>query len=233
MRKINILMCDDCMITLREMKEYIYSVYPEKFNIDMVSDQDFNLDEEYDVYFLDIEMPTVNGFDLAKKIRRKYPYALLIFLSTHEELSMEGYEYQAFRFVSKNKIREMLPRVLKAIVEEIERQNSYIVVKKDDDTIEYLFMKDILIIMSEGNYINFFTKKEIYCKRMSMKELNEKCNISSFAYTEKGILVNVEHVVHYSKGKQKLLLDNGRVMKIARIYRDDFVKHYLRIRSFD
>ena len=40
MRKINILMCDDCMITLREMKEYIYSVYPEKFNIDMVSDQD-------------------------------------------------------------------------------------------------------------------------------------------------------------------------------------------------
>lgn len=37
----------------------------------------------YDMYFLDIEMPKINGIDLAKEIRQINPHAIILFLSSY------------------------------------------------------------------------------------------------------------------------------------------------------
>ena len=69
-----------------------------------------------DVYFLDVEMPGMNGFELAEKIREHSPEACLIFLTSHTELVMEGYEVKAFAYLPKSlageKIRPALQRFL-------------------------------------------------------------------------------------------------------------------------
>lgn len=231
MGKINVLLCDDCMTFMQSIKSFIECLYPDKFIIDMVTDKSFHLDKEYDVYFLDIEMPTVSGFELARKIHNKYPQALLVFLTTHEELSMEGYEYKAFRFISKHRKEQMLPPVLKAIISEFDKCHEYIVAKRADDLSESVFIKDIAIIMSEGNYVTFFTSNGIYRKRIKAKEMTEKYNLSTFQYTERGILVNISHVIQFDRSKFELVLENGKTMKIGRRYRKEFTEQYVRIRS--
>lgn len=37
----------------------------------------------YDMYFLDIEMPKINGIDLAREIRQINPHAIILFLSSY------------------------------------------------------------------------------------------------------------------------------------------------------
>lgn len=233
MGKIKLLLCDDSAIFLLQMSKFIEKSYPDKFEISIVNDKKFNLKIEYDVYFLDIEMPTINGFELAKKIHKKYPRALLIFLTTHEELSMEGYEYSAFRFISKNRTEYMMPSVLDAIIKEFVKYNEFVVAKRNDNIIESILVANIMIIISEGNYLTFFSKKNVYRKRMKMKEMSEKYDLSTFLYTERGVLVNVRYVHQYNKKRYEIILMNEKKMIIGKKYRKDFLSKYLQIKSIN
>lgn len=95
----------------------IIDLYPDAFDIQTATDQSFDINKQYDVYFLDIDMPSISGFDLAIEVHKYHPEALLVFLTSHEELSMDGYQYRAFRFISKLRLEAMLPRTLKELKE--------------------------------------------------------------------------------------------------------------------
>ena len=46
----------------------------------------------YDVLFLDIEMPAMDGITLAKKLRERSDSIYIVFLTGHVEYALEGYE---------------------------------------------------------------------------------------------------------------------------------------------
>lgn len=51
-----------------------------------------------DAFFLDIDMPEINGFQIAKNIRTLYPNCIIVFCSNHNELVYESFEYEPFGF---------------------------------------------------------------------------------------------------------------------------------------
>ncbi len=53
----------------------------------------------YDIYYLDIDMPSLNGIELCRKIRLRYPAALVLFVSNKEELVFQTFAVQPFRFL--------------------------------------------------------------------------------------------------------------------------------------
>ena len=56
---------------------------------------------QYDLVFLDIEMPYLNGMDAAKKIRETDKNVLIVFVTNLAQFALEGYEVQAFDFILK------------------------------------------------------------------------------------------------------------------------------------
>ena len=66
-------------------------------SIDFVSDYR----PEYDVIFLDIEMPLLNGLQSAKKIRAMDDVVCIVFVTNMAQYAIKGYEVQAFDFVVK------------------------------------------------------------------------------------------------------------------------------------
>ena len=71
----------------------------------------------YDVLFLDIEMPAMDGITLAKKLRERSENVFIVFLTSHVEYALEGYEVNALRYLTKpireDKLREVLVHVMK------------------------------------------------------------------------------------------------------------------------
>ena len=57
--------------------------------------------KQIDLAFLDIELGTDSGFQLARHIHRAYPACLVIFLTGHVDFALEGYEYGPVDFLVK------------------------------------------------------------------------------------------------------------------------------------
>ena len=53
---------------------------------------------DMDLIFLDIDMESVNGIQLAAKFREVRKDSILIFVTNYGEYAAEGYEVNAFRF---------------------------------------------------------------------------------------------------------------------------------------
>lgn len=62
-----------------------------------------NIGAETQLYFLDIDMPEINGMEIADKILAKNPHSEIIFISNHEEMVFESFRYTPLRFIRKEK----------------------------------------------------------------------------------------------------------------------------------
>lgn len=65
---------------------------------------------KYDLAFLDIDMGSLNGVDLARRLHELHPDMLLIFVTNYVEYSLQGYEVQAFRYLLKAEMPQKLER---------------------------------------------------------------------------------------------------------------------------
>ena len=55
----------------------------------------------YDVVYLDIEMKNMDGITVARKIRERDPYAILIFISSYDSYYEQLFEVEPLRFLHK------------------------------------------------------------------------------------------------------------------------------------
>ena len=232
MGKRKLLLCDDELSYAEDIKKMIDDLYPVLYEIQTETDQSFNIDPQFDIYFLDIDMPSISGFDLAEKIHIRYPEALIVFLTTHEELSMEGYQYQAFRFISKLRLDSMLPRVLKALKEYFEQYDQMIYVKDENDATVPLLIKDITCLLAKGNYTDFNTEKNVFSKRIKVKEFLNSYKTEVFIPIERGLWVNMRHVKKYDPKTGVLFIQEGVHLTVTRKYKAEFLKQYIKRGTF-
>ncbi|MCD8286294.1 MAG: LytTR family DNA-binding domain-containing protein [Clostridia bacterium] len=71
----------------------------------------------FDVIFMDIEMPYMNGMEAAKKLREFDTSVLIVFITNLKQFALKGYEVEALDFLVKpveyNSFKTMLGRVYK------------------------------------------------------------------------------------------------------------------------
>ena len=69
-----------------------------------------NVSQKFDIAFLDIEMPQINGIQLAKKLKKVNPLVNVIFVTAYDNYALEAYRLHASGYITKpvneNKIRE-------------------------------------------------------------------------------------------------------------------------------
>ena len=106
----------------------------------------------FDVIFLDIEMPGENGIEVAKKIKEKIPGCIIVFLTSHVEYAVEGYELEVFRFIPKSDIEIKIKRCVEDIISRIELQNDFSYVIEKNNELERIRYKDIKYIKKDGKY---------------------------------------------------------------------------------
>lgn len=74
------------------------------------------MNTSFDVIFLDIRMPELDGFTLAKNLKQIAPNTLIIFLTDTMEYTVQGYEV-AFRYIPKSRLSDMLLPALDAAID--------------------------------------------------------------------------------------------------------------------
>ena len=109
---INIAVCDDEQDYLKNIQKQLFQL-ANALNITIetylytdgnkVVDLIYNNKEDFDILFLDIDMPNISGLEVAKKLREKGSDIILIFISAHEQYVFDSIEYNPFRYIRKNR----------------------------------------------------------------------------------------------------------------------------------
>lgn len=153
--------------------------------------------QNFDVYFLDVEMGDQSGVELAKKIRSVDANAVIIFLTSHEKYAIEGYSCRAFEYITKERWRKRLPEILTQLQKKLRERGKRIYRIQNERKYEVINWDDIYYIEKQGKNAIFNCKDDkIYMQRIALEKVYALLPESEFVYINRGQIINLAHVTH-------------------------------------
>lgn len=179
----------------------------------------------FDLIFLDIKMPGMNGMDLAKIIREKDKEVILFFITSLAQYAINGYEVEALDFVVKPiEYPEFVLKFSKAISRLNLGEDESILLTFNRDSIK-VALKDIEYIESFGHSIIYHVNGEEYKSSGTLKSVEAKINNKSFVKCNSGYLVNLKRVTSITDsycviGDNKLLISRPKKKEFKQAFLD-------------
>ncbi len=226
---------DDEPLALELMEAYIAQVpgldLLETFT-DAISAWGFLKKNQVDVVFLDIQMPDINGIQLAKSLDRKNP--MIIFTTAFSKYAVEGFNVEAVDYLLKPfEFSRFMQAVNKAKEQQSQKQVAPVVedeqaiyVKADYQNVR-IPTRDIKFIEGFDDYIRIHidTGKSIYTL-MSLKSILEKLPPSDFIRVHRSYIIPVKRIKRIHN--QQVQLDD-KELPIGKSY-VDAVRTFLNIK---
>jgi len=183
--------------------------------------------DAYDILFLDIEMPDMNGIEVCRKIRAVNADVLIIFISNKEELVFQTFEVRPFRFVRKSHFREELPSLIADIKGEFDRQKGYILTIRENGSsqIYQLSLNALLYVEVIGKYCDFHMTDRKVTVRYTITQLEDELTKYGFLRPHRSYLVNYRYI--YNIGGHSITLDNHEEIPISRRRVDEIKDAFL------
>ncbi len=92
------------------------------------------INEQPDIVFLDIEMPEVNGLNLADKILSLYPKTKIVFVTAYNEYAVKAFELNAVDYLLKPINEDRLSKTIGRLMQEQTNENQMLeAINEDDD----------------------------------------------------------------------------------------------------
>ena len=236
-KKLLALIVDDERYSRDELK-HLLSAYS---HIEVVAEADSGEDaimkaikHQPDVVFLDIEMPKMNGMDVAKSLLelKKVPY--LVFATAYPDFAAEAFRYEAIDYLLKPFDEEQLEDAICRLKKRIQSSKpikqestpSKLAVEGDDEII-YIHPEDIYYIYREERVTKIVGKEKEYEAKMPLKDLETRLESYSFFRIHKSYLVNLNYVTRLTpwfngayqlelKGKEEKLSVSRNYVKALR-----------------
>ena len=175
-----------------------------------------------DAVFLDIEMKELDGMSTAKKIREYSKDIPVIFLTSHTEMAMEGYEVDAFRFLGKPVDPDKLRQALKDLEKTLTVDEKLILHKDGEDLI--FPVSTLIYAEAANNSVRFvFAGDEVELRMKFTQAVKLIDEVSKdFFKCHRSYYVNLAHVAKLVSGE--LITDTGDNVPVARSSAQDTKK---------
>lgn len=211
-----IAICDDEPLHIEKIRRILQDEETDDYTSPALLWQAIANGKRYDVLFLDIMMPEMDGISLARALREKDVDMLLVFITSKIEFMQTGYEVRAFRYLLKDQLETGLPRIWKDIEKELlSRADAYFTYTFERKTYRYP-CRDILYFESNLRRLILHTNRETAVLYGKLDDLSKKYPL--FVRIHKSCLVNRRHIRVISAGT--VVLSNGDILPISRKYAD-------------
>ena len=197
-----------------------------------------------DILFLDVEMPKGNGFDLLEQIEEINFET--VFVTAFDNYAIQALNYSAAYYILKPvSIDELISSVekikrkkeknqtenhTKILLENINTANiqQQKIVLPLQDGFEVVSVKDIIHCNAHDNFTDFYfieKSKMMICRTLKFYE--ELLSDSGFIRVHKSHLINLNHVVKYTKGKGgQLTMTNGSVIDVSPNKKEELMEKF-------
>lgn len=215
---INILICDDDKNILEQVNDLV-NTWSENnkvdFCIDVKSNGEFIAESNasYDIAFIDIEMPGINGLELAEELKKNNPDVIVIVITSFQNYLDSAMKIHVFRYLSKPMDTERFYNNFAEAIEAYNKLSKTITVESKGE-INLVKTSDILYIENLKHGSKIVTKIGEYKTSIKPKEwLKIISQPNCFVYSHTSIIVNLQNVVGLAK--DAVFLNKGDGEKIT------------------
>lgn len=151
-----------------------------------------------DIVFADIEMPGMTGLELIRRLTGKVPAP--VFITSHPEFAVDGYEIEAFDYLLKPVTKERFTKCahrlrdffqLRAKVSALEKENEsdYIIIKEGYDK-HKIGIRDILYLEAMKDYTKLVTVTGNHLVLCTLAGLYDRLPAAKFVRIHRSYIVN-------------------------------------------
>ncbi|NEG90054.1 LytR/AlgR family response regulator transcription factor [Bifidobacterium aerophilum] len=174
----------------------------------------------WDIVFMDIEMPNMDGMEAARRLRDLDAETILIFVTNMAQFAAKGYEVDALDYIIKPFSYPDFQRKLSRAVRLCERESDAIAIAQRGVT-QRIRLRDISHVEVRGRNLDYHTEGGVITASGSLKELEATLRPHGFVRCGNPYLVNQRYITAV-KG-QSVLLEGGVELPIGRAYRKQFL----------
>lgn len=204
---------------------------------------------DYDVIFLDVQMPGMNGIELARQLRSREVPPRVVFVTAHENYAVPAFEMRAVDYLLKpiddERLAETIQRLREARgsaraeagqAEEAGRKPptlTWVLCERDERQIP-VPLNEIVYIFSEGYNVYVQTHSERLLTRYTLQELTERLPSDQFFRCHRSYLVNIFQIREISpyfngayllrmkdKNHSEVLVSRSNVKKLKELFSMD------------
>lgn len=227
---LRIAVCDDSRDDVEHLEKIFdglnepsieYEVY---FSAEEFLEYDKTHKEKYHLYILDIEMPGMNGLELAKEIRKQDVKALLVFLTGYDYYIREVFDVVTFDYISKPITAERLEAVLKKAMR-------YLDMAKQDFVFQFrknhfrINCNEILYFEKKGRQVIIHTVEGNHIANMTTEDIWKQLDKNIFTHIHLSYIINLGHVK--SIEGDEVILDNEERLFIARAHKQNLKEKHI------
>ncbi len=169
---------------------------------------------DYDVLFLDVQMPGMSGLDLVRQIKGKENMPKVVFVTAYENYAVPAFEVRAVDYLLKpfesDRLAETVQRLresagsppavpLAATQGDAKQGNtlSFLLAEKDDKQTP-LPLNEIVYVFSEGYNVFVQTQTDRWLTRFTLQELTDRLPGNQFFRSHRSYLINIFQVKEIS-----------------------------------
>lgn len=186
---------------------------------------------EVDLIFSDIEMPELNGLQMIRNMNNP---PTVVFVTSHPELAIEGYDVSALDFLKKpiqpDRWLQTIERIkdhfssIKSLefhqqnqVDAAQESRNYFVIKSDGELIKIVY-HDLIFVEANADFTNIVTTKNKYHALVNLKNLHLQLPVEFLVRCHKSFSINLGHVEKMSA--TTLVMSNQMILPLGNEYRE-------------
>ena len=170
----------------------------------------------FDIVFMDIELPDINGMDAAKKLRLLDESVVLIFVTNMAQFAVGGYAVDAMDFMVKPVSYENVCIKISRAIKKIEGKREEKLVLPGKSGVTVIMIPQIRYVEIMNHRLTFFTTQGTVAAVGSLSKIVEKLSGFNFSRCNNYSLVNLNFVTKvedYTVWLDKEMLTVSRARK--------------------
>lgn len=184
---------------------------------------------DYDVLFLDVQMPGLSGIELARQLREMERAPRVVFITAYDEYAVEAFGARAVDYLLKpiddgrlaetlDRLREERQAIPRPAREDHGNQANlaWIPTDREGKTIP-IALEDVVFISAEGESVYVHTSGETLRTRFTLQHLNDRLPIDRFFRCHRSYIVNiynVKEIIPYFNGTYLLGMKDRNHTKV-------------------
>ncbi|MFC3562871.1 LytR/AlgR family response regulator transcription factor [Pedobacter jamesrossensis] len=169
----------------------------------------FLSEKDVDLLFLDIEMPGMNGIELARNLSARCP--LIIFTTSKKEYAIDAFDLHVADYLVKPVMPSRFFQAVDRVREALENRESKVIMQgcdfvfvRESGMIRKVEIAEICYLEAMGDYVKIITSSKLHVVHSTLKTLEGKLPPNLFLRVHRSFIISIAQIDYMQESSVRM-----------------------------